>query len=181
MAKELSKSVLNTKLLNWINQNNSKEIIYKVYDNRYYVPCNIENIADNIHYDDNPSNLPTDNYKGYKGFRGYGGREIPFKLEDGTIKIIKGPWHTNSETLYNDIKLDIRNKHLTIGCLFLDRCKSILNNFTNVIYVDEEPVIGDYDRIKNMAIEYSKKYKQTIYYYMKSATGGIESYIEYNE
>jgi len=42
--------------------------------------------------------------------QGFGGAICMFTLEDGTKEQVKGPWHSNSEALFKDTGLDLRNE-----------------------------------------------------------------------
>lgn len=171
----IKKSELLDKLHIWIKDNTPKELIFINIDN-YYIPSNILNQADHIYYDINPNNYPIDK----KCFQGFGGQTLSFKMLDGTIKDIKGPWHSNSDALYNRTGLDLRNKTINIGFIYLTKHCSILEDYKDIIYYDEEPVISNYNRIKDLAYEYAQKYQQDVYFFMKGYCGGVESRIEYN-
>lgn len=41
---------------------------------------------------------------------GYGGREISFKLTDGTIETIKGPWQVPASWLFRATGFDVRDQ-----------------------------------------------------------------------
>lgn len=135
-----------------------------------------ENEADNVYVAPHTS----ENAPDYKGFRGFGGAIIPFELEDGTIDNVQGPWHSNSDALFEDTGYDIRNKYLTFGVI----SRAIENNTSNlysvimkdVIYKDEKPIIGSFNRIEDLAQEIADKEGKIVYYYSQGQGGSIRSH-----
>jgi len=123
-----------------------------------------DNPADNVYFTKNDG----------KYSEGFAGRVLPFLLEDGTIDQIQGPWHSNSDSLYEDTGYDVRNKYLTQGIIAKRRKYDYFNGdrYTGVLHYDEEAVLGDYDRIENLAQEYANKLGVKVYYAVKTAGGG---------
>lgn len=112
--------------------------------------------------------------EGEKNSDGFGGRILTFKLMDGTTVGLKGPWHSNADTLFEDTEYNARDKHLTIGIVAKyvkpDYYKGDL--FTSILHLDKEPVIGEYDRVQKIAQEFANKLKHEVRYAMKSTGGG---------
>jgi len=132
-----------------------------------------DNIADNIYVD---SHDPKS--------QGFGGATLEFQLEDGTTEQVKGPWHSNSNALFNDTGYDVRDKSLTRGIVAksMNYDKSdFIPIYTDVLHYDEQPVIGNFYRIQKIAEKFSKELKCNIYYAVISSGGGSSSWVEYKE
>jgi hypothetical protein len=76
----------------------------------YYVPVDICNSADWLHVDTHDPRSD-----------GYGGSTLNFKLLDGLIDPVKGPWHTNSTAFRHDTGIDIEDLHETRVVLYKTR------------------------------------------------------------
>jgi hypothetical protein len=117
-----------------------------------------------------------ENTPGYKGFKGFGGRTLQFELEDGTVDHIQGPWHSNSDSLFEDTGVDVRDQHVTFGVISRD-FKSDPDDpwgdgiMVDVLYIDEEPNKGSFDRIDKLAEEYAEREGKQIMYYRESKGG----------
>ena len=124
-----------------------------------------DNCADNVYVDQH--NPKSD---------GFGGATLTFELEDGTIDSVKGPWHSNSKAFSKDTGIDITNKHLTFVVISKERGQDekYRTVMKDVLYEDEHPILGVYDRYKDIAkpfIEEAVKNETNLYYYSKG-TGG---------
>lgn len=124
-----------------------------------------ENCADNVYVDCHDPRSD-----------GFGGVTLTFELEDGTIDNVKGPWHSNSEAFRKDTGIDINNKHLTFVVISKERGqdKNYRTIMKDVLYKDECPTLGIYDRYKEIAkpfVEEAIKNGENLYYYSKG-TGG---------
>ncbi len=97
---------------------------------------------------------------------GFGGRTLSFPLEDGTVYEAKGPWHGNADSLFNDTGVDVRDTHYTFVVLAMarDGYPTILRD---VVYKDAAPVLGAFDRYKELC----KQYPQALQYYSESSGG----------
>lgn len=106
--------------------------------------------------------------------QGYGGGILDFPLEDGTVYSVKGPWHSNSEALYEDTGVDLRDTHRTYGCVALEVRYDQTGNgiFTKLIHVDREPVVGSYDRINDIAQMEANRRNHPIAMCLISSGGG---------
>ncbi len=125
-----------------------------------------KNPADNI-YVFNP------NDKG-KVMRGFGGRKMRFKLEDGTIEEVDAPWHSNSDALFDDTGIDVKNMHLTKVVLCLGGVEYQGGHswkMRNVIYKENEHKLGSFNRGEELAQEYANKLGKRVYYWIESMGG----------
>jgi len=113
---------------------------------------------------------------GYRGFQGFGGATIPFELEDGTVDHVRGPWHSNCEALFQDTGYDARDKHLIFGVIARDFGPDPDNPWgqgimIDVIWMDEKPTVGSFDRVTELAKEIANKEGKPVICYSRS-TGG---------
>lgn len=110
----------------------------------------------------------------YAGQRseGYAGRTLDFTTKDGVIKI-QGPWHSNSDALYEKTGVDLRNKHRTMGVISLERgSKGSETVLLKVVYMDpEEGMVGTFDRVQELAQKMSDANNCVLYYYRRSSGG----------
>lgn len=123
---------------------------------------------------------------GSKNSDGFGGRTLSFTLEDGSIEELKGPWHTNSDDLYNNIGIDLRNKHLTFVVISESRNRIQIERryytkMVNVLYKDIKSTIGRFDRGEKIAQKIANKSQQCIYCYTQSQGGSSNFSIEPKE
>ena len=120
----------------------------------WLIPVNDPEPAAHVHY-----HHPND-----KNSEGYAGRTLPFKLEDGSVYQAQGPWHSNSDALFRDTGVDIRDQHLTFVVLAKDRDGSVMKD---VLYIDDKPTLGKFERYKELATQYP----DARYYYSESHGG----------
>jgi len=135
----------------------------------WFIPINIVNRAEYV-YVDNPD----------KREEGFGGRNMPFELEDGETYVATGPWLSNSDAFYADTGVDVRREYETYGCIALGRktrgTGSLRNRqtvFENVLYYDLEPTLGDYHRIHRIGFILANLYNVVVYYRMNGSSGPI--------
>lgn len=131
---------------------------------------------------------PADNIyvSGGSNSEGFGGRTLSFTLEGGGKAELKGPWHTNSDDLYSNTGVDLRNKHLTFVVISKGRQHVLTKNgwkdvMIDVLYKDKQAIVGEFDRGKKLAQSIANKLKQTIYCYSQSQGGSSNSPIEPKE
>ena len=116
------------------------------------------------------------------GSLGFGGRTMTFELIDGSTIDLIGPWHSNTESLFADTGIDIRDKFYTWGCIGTDRHFSNGNSgISNLIYFDTDPVLGPYNRIKTLAKQLSEERQQCLYYYSESRSGSSLGRVNFNK
>lgn len=126
----------------------AQERRYKLYVGQglRWLVADQENAADNIYVEGGP------------GSQGFAGRELTFKLVDGGEIRLKGRWHTNSHSLFQATGIDVRDKYFTFGAIGRDAKGSM--GVSDVLYMDEDWTLGEYDRIEKkanlMAVEYGK-------------------------
>lgn len=108
---------------------------------------------------------------------GYGGRVMNFPTKDGVIKI-QGPWHSNSDALFEATGIDLRDKHLTWGLIALKR-ESERNSyvFKDVLHLDPDGgVLGRFERIDELAQKFANSLDKPVAYYMRSHGGSSCGY-----
>jgi len=127
-------------------------------------PINIPNPGDLIHMW-SPS-------KSKGGFQGYGGSTLTFPMEDGSEFECKGPWHSNSEALLKATGVDLTEKHLTFVIISrgqeYDGPKTILKN---ILYMDLKPMVGKFERGRELAKAFANNLGEKVYLYSKSDGG----------
>jgi hypothetical protein len=99
---------------------------------------------------------------------GYAGRVMSFPTKDGAIEI-QGPWHSNSDALYEAVGVDIRDKHLTFGCVALERDG---DTYQDIIYIDpKEGIVGTFERVDEIAQKLADELDRVLYVYSRSHGG----------
>lgn len=151
----------------------AKFIYRKVVGKRgvWLFPTNSSTPGEQVHFHD-----PADT-----GSQGYGGSTLHFLLEDGTTYDAKGPWHSNTDALFSDTGVDIRNTFRTFGVVAKKRTSLLLRpgvsgnsshyRFDGLLHLDSEPQIGDFDRIKKIALEFATKLEHPVVCYSESNGG----------
>jgi hypothetical protein len=143
----------------------AEERRYKLYtgkSGRRWLVAIQPNEADNVYVEGGPNS------------NGFAGRTLDFTLENGEVISLKGPWHTNADSLFEDTGVDIRDKHLTFTVIGLDRThtdrgyRTIIND---VIYKDKESTIGEYYRGTKIAMQLAKELNKPVMCYSKSEGG----------
>ena len=130
------------------------------------------NAGDNIYVEGGPGSCGFDN------------RIINFELITGEIIKLEGPWKFNSTILFNATGIDVRNKHKTWGCIGTNWIPGpgFMGTIIDVIYMDNNPVIGVFNRIKNLANNHAKKLGVDVYYYSQNQDGSTQQKTRlYNE
>jgi len=104
--------------------------------------------------------------------RGFGGAILHFELVDGDSIGLPGPWHGNTESLFEDTGIDIRDTHLTFVVIAKSRefqgYQCILKD---VLYMDSEPTVGKFDRGDTIAKEWANKLGTPVACYRQSCGG----------
>ena len=118
---------------------------------------------------------PRENIKGYRGFRGYGGSTLVFRTSDNAAVQLQGPWHSNSNALYADTGIDVRDKCITFVVIseLIEYIEERTNDIVmrNVLYKDEDPAIGPFDRGRLLAKEIATKLNKQVILYSESYGG----------
>lgn len=104
---------------------------------------------------------------------GFGGATLSFTLANGCDKIsLHGPRHSNCESLFSDTGIDVRNRHLVYGVIGKGRdWKDGRSIIKDLIYFDEKPTIGPFNRIKDKAEALAESLNQQLYYYTETKGG----------
>jgi len=136
-------------------------------------PVNSVSPAEQIHVHD-PKDTHSD---------GYGGSTLTFALEDGTEYKAKGPWHSNSYSLFAATGVDLRDTNWTYGCVAKKRVVLSHKNgnaphdqYEGVLYADKEPVLGVFDRLQKIAVEWADKLGHPVACYSSSKGGSSSGY-----
>jgi hypothetical protein len=109
---------------------------------------------------------------------GMGGRVIPFRCTDGQTINIQGPWWSNSDSFYGSTGIDIRNTNYTfvVVARSVDRIDR-LETLIDVVYKDDEPTIGPFDRWKTiLSSVFQVLNDDQLVIYVKSDGGSSLSY-----
>jgi len=145
-------------------------------------------------YPDCGSNSASHIYvEGEKNSQGFGGRTLTFKLtpdqlvENGEIKL-KGPWHSNSEALFEDTGVDLRDTHVTFvvvskGREHLDmgECGWYKTVMTDVLYIDDEPTSGSFRRGDEIAKKYANDLGEPVFLHSQSNGGSSTGQVKPDE
>ena len=116
-----------------------------------------------------------------KKSEGYGGATLTFLLEDGTEYKAQGPWHSNTDHLFQSTGIDLRNQHRTYGCVALRREHTnqfMEDRFTGLLHCDSDWVVGDFNRLRQLGIQFATKLNHPVFVYSQSQ-GGSSSGMEY--
>lgn len=112
--------------------------------------------------------------------RGFGGSTLTFPLVDGGEVSLKGPWHTNSDALFADTGVDVRDKHYTFvvisrrresGPIFETIC-------VDVLYRDEEPQLGSFHRGDLLARQWAREIGAPVHLYSSSEGGSSSGFVK---
>ncbi len=122
--------------------------------------------------------------EGEPGSDGFGGSTLEFKVtypENETIQL-KGPWHSNSGAFFNDVGIDISDKHYVMVVIGEDVRYG--RNYENIVYrvlhQDKEPVLGTFHRGDVLGREWAQKRGQRVYVIDQSMGGGRYRFVEPN-
>ena len=103
---------------------------------------------------------------------GFAGRIITFKIGKCGTYAAKGPWHGNSDSLFANTGVDLRDKNLTFGVISLGRAYENHNSvLTDIIYMDDKPTLGLFDRTDIKAQQMASDLNTVVYYYSESGSG----------
>lgn len=111
---------------------------------------------------------------------GFGGRTLTFPLVEGGEVKLKGPWHTNSEDLFQQTGVDVRDRHYTF--VVISRRRESGKNYesicADVLYRDIEPQLGPFHRGDLLAREWARKLNQKVHLYSQSQGGSSSGFVE---
>jgi hypothetical protein len=144
---------------------------YKMYKGKsglIWLVADQKNAAENVYVTNNPENTSNKDSR----WAGFGGASLRMPLVGGGEFILNGGWHSNSDALFNDTGVDVRDTYTTF--VVLSKILDFTNDgtyrriFRDIVYKDEKPTLGRYDRYKDLI----KQYPEAKFYYMASRGGG---------
>jgi hypothetical protein len=134
---------------------------------RWVVSATDENCAEYIYVD------------GGKGSQGFGGARLRFQLAPCGYVEFEGPWHSNSDSFFKATGIDVRDKYRTWG--IVARRRTFVKNenmgstmpyiLEDILHFDPMPVLGRFNRVRDIAQELADKLDETIYYFDSSRGG----------
>lgn len=148
----------------------AKYVYRKLVDKKGHVwlyAVNCDHPAETVHFHD-----PEDKHSD-----GYAGNTLHFVLEDGTVYDAKGPWHSNSDAMFEKTGVDIRNTYRTFGCVALRRkYENHISKFIDVLHLDKESTLGTFDRLEKIALDWADKLGHPVACYRESRGGSSSGY-----
>jgi hypothetical protein len=143
--------------------------IYKKIETKsghtWYIPVNTKYQVENIHVANNLNR------------NGYGGSTLHFMLEDGTKEPVKGPWHSNADSLFKDTGIDLRNTYLTWGIIGRNFGKDYANpTIEDVLYIDKQWCQGSFYRIEYLANKMAKQLNKNLVFFSQSCGGSVSGH-----
>ena len=138
-----------------------KYFLYKSKKGRKWLVADQPNAGDNVYVEGGPNS------------EGFAGRTLTFPLVNGEEVSLQGPWHTTSNGLFAATGVDVRDKCLTFGVISHERkCNSAYETeMIDVIYQDEKPIIGTFDRVREIAQKIANKLGKAVFCYSESKGG----------
>lgn len=104
--------------------------------------------------------------------QGFGGATLTFELINGERISLKGPWHSNSESLYSDTGIDVREQHLTFVVVSKRRVyHNGITTMCDVLYQDERPTVGAFKRGESIARAFADELGVPVICYSQSDGG----------
>lgn len=133
--------------------------IIETMQNTWIVKTDVPNPGDHIYVaDPNPGSM-----------RGFGGARLVFYTVQGDSAGFTGPWHSNSKAFTKDTGIDLTGLHLT---------RVMLTSPTaGVVYMESEPVLGDFDRGKTLAENLSAALGDILKVDIESAGGSCSYHV----
>ena len=118
--------------------------------------------GDTVYFHD-PNDLHSD---------GFAGRTITFRIGKTGQYLAKGPWHSNTDALYERTQIDLRAKHLTFGAVALRRSYDHLDTvLEDLLHIDKEPELGEFSRVEKIAQGHADRLGHPVFYYSESSGG----------
>lgn len=114
---------------------------------------------------------------------GFAGRTLVFELVDGGSVTLYGPFHCGPGGLLKH-GIDLTCRHRTRGVIAkayehipLQESKGYFGQrrYKDLVHLDEDWVIGDFNRIEDLAQELADKHGCMMYYHSESDGGSISS------
>jgi len=160
---------------------------------RVWVYPDCPNPADYVHQSASLRELE----QGYFGFMGYGGASLKFELvpnqrlvegpgvkyESDSVLVLRAPWHSNSEEMYQDTGIDIRDGSLTYVVVSEGHEPlpySMWGKLTYVLYQDPDGgIVGPFGRGDGIAGSWAQKLGKAVYRVSISMGGGVGGWVPY--
>ena len=105
----------------------------------WLIPVDVPNRADYIYC--------TDSNNWDNAGEGFGGNTLKFKLDTGDEFFLRGGWHSNSNSLFQDTGIDIKNEHYTHIVTVVTSKDGVTKE---VVYDEEGWVLDDFDRVEDI-------------------------------
>lgn len=136
-------------------------------------------------YDNNPSHVLVTAYSDYdRAGEGFGGRTLHVQLEEGyeyegeSTFLLRGGWHANSEAMFEDTGVDIRDRYMTTVNVSLDTGSSGPPYYDRwmerFVHREDDPVMGSYDRDKEIGQTMADRYGVPVFVSKQSHGGGVD-------
>lgn len=111
---------------------------------------------------------------------GFAGRTLTFPLVDGSEIKLKGPWHTNSDSLFQDTGVDVRNRVYTFVVIgrrveYGEHYETIC---ADVIFKDDEPQLGSFHRGDELGRQFARQEGKPVYVVRQSKGGGCYGFVK---
>lgn len=111
---------------------------------------------------------------------GFGGRTLTFPLVDDTEVKLKGPWHTNADSLFQDTGVDVRDRHYTF--VVISRSRELGEHYESimidVLYKDDAPQLGSFHRGDLLARNWANQIGASVFLYSQSKGGSSCSQVK---
>lgn len=125
-------------------------------------------------------------YFGYPyntGSQGFGGHWLVFTLADSNSSIaLQGPWHSNADALYDDIQVDIRNKHYVQFVAGLNWGPDVngVRTIINIVHY-EEPGVRAYNEYRERLFNLYAVHRVPLHYWHGGSGGSMTATYDINE
>ena len=112
--------------------------------------------------------------------RGFGGSTLTFPLVDGSEIKLKGPWHANSDSLFADTGVDVRDRHYTFVVISRRRESGphLETICVDVLYKDNEPQLGSFHRGDELARQWAREINASVHLYSDSEGGSSSQFVK---
>ena len=145
---------------------------YKIYNDikepgRLWVVAIQDNAADDIFV-----GFPYDTKS-----QGFYGDWLTFETEGGSKIRLQGPWHSNSKAMYENTGIDIRDKSKTFIAIGIGYMPKINGTIKDVIYKDEDFMIGPYNRGDELAQKYANELGCPVFCWTRSMGGSHSGWV----
>lgn len=114
--------------------------------------------------------------------QGMGGAIVTFRLVEGGTLTLYGPWCTNPRDYHDATGVDLENRYATRGVIAKTVDKLIgpglqkpTMDYRDLLYLDYDWRLGDFDRLEKLAQEYAVKFGEPVYYYAQLYHGAYHS------